>query len=108
MQSSRLFKSLPVDYVETREGVDRAGIHHLRLSDTDQAEMLANAVVITIDLKRVIGGFADIYRFTPCIVAGTRLEEIVDKNPQLNIELGYPMGFEQFRAAFRLALDRAG
>jgi hypothetical protein len=104
--AEEVYNLLPLDSAETKIGVERANLEILRLSALEEAALVADATAISLSLKRIIGGFESVYRLIPCRITGTRLDEVVDRDPGLNIELPYPMSFEHFSLAYRLAFER--
>lgn len=105
---TELFKRLGATLAEDKEGIQPESRQRLGLSVDDEKSLLTDANAIFLGAKGVVSGFAaNIAKFTPCVIKQRRLHKVLDKDPSLNIEVNYPMTFDEFVKAFRLAFERA-
>jgi hypothetical protein len=104
---TEIFQRISSDRLETKVGAEREEIQPFALSVEDEKKLLSNASAIRLDLKKIIGGYSDVYRFAPCVIAQRRVHRILDRDPNLNIEVPYPMTLDTFSIAFRRAFERA-
>jgi hypothetical protein len=103
-----VFKRLGVDLLEDKVGIDPESRREFTLTLDEERRFLTDAKVINLGAKGILGGFAaDVAKFTPCTIKQRRLHKVPDIDPALNIEVNYPMSFDEFVKAFRLAFERA-
>ena len=128
-----IFDRLDADMLDTKLGSERDSLPFLQWSENaggtptastpanlgpgthqifdwsrkQETKLLTDALAISLGPKGMIGGFADVFRFSPCTIAQRRLHKVLTKDASLNIEVPYPMTIKQFSEAFRLAFKRA-